>query len=255
MLLKRTPVLLFFASAGSLASAQLAVFHGSSADEAAWRAAAGGAVPIETFEGYVGTPGIDPTGDPVALLPDLGVTLETNVLGVFPGVYADANFAHSGVNQLSNFGAGAPPFSDFRLRPVPGKYLRAIGFWQCDPQGDQVVDAFAFNGFRLGSITARANDGSGGNFAGFLSNHPVAYVRFRGNFGDGYNHIDDLQIVLGDICPVDLAVDNQLDFYDVQAFLSWFAASDPRADLTQDGVINFFDVQAYLQAYSKGCPW
>lgn len=255
MSLMRVAVLCLFASAAGTASSQLVSYQGSSVDEASWRDAAGGAVPIETFEGYFGTPDTRPLGDPVSQLPGLGVTLETNIPGVVPGVYADANFAHSGVNQLSNFGAGAPPFSDIHVRAIPGKYIRAVGFWQCDPQGDQVVDVYAFNGFRLGTITARVNDGSGQSFAGFVSSHPVAYVRFRGNLGDGYNHIDDLQVVLGDICPVDLAVDNQLDFYDVQAFLSWFAAADPRADLTQDGVINFFDVQAYLQAYSEGCPW
>lgn len=254
MSLKRLAVLCFVASAGSIASAQLVPFEGSSVDEAAWRAAAGGMVPIETFEDFVGTPDTDPDGDPVAQLPGLGVTLETTVPGVFPGVYEEAHYAHSGINQLSNFAAGAPPFSDFRVRPVPGKYIKAIGFWQCDPQGDQIVDAYAYNGFHLGSITAHMHDGTGNSFAGFVANHPVAYVRFRGNLGDGYNHIDDLQVVLGDICPVDLQVDNQLDFYDVQVFLSWFAASDPRADLTKDGRIDFFDVQAYLQAYSQGCP-
>ncbi len=255
MLLKSAAVVCVVATAGSIASGQLVAFQGSSVDEAAWREAVGGPVPIETFEGYVGTPNTNPTGDPIAQLPGLGVTLETDVVGVFPGVYADAHFAHSGVNQLSNFGAGAPPFSEIRVRSSPGKYIKAIGFWQCDPQGDQIVDAYAYNGFGLGSITARVNDGSGQSFAGFVSSHPVAYVRFRGNLGDGYNHIDDLQVVLAEICPVDLAVDNRLDFYDVQVMLSWFAAGDMRADLNGDGIINFFDVQTYLQAYSEGCPW
>ncbi len=255
MLLKRLDVLCFFAIAGSTASAQLTVFSGSSIDEAAWRAAAGGDVPLETFEGFVGTPDTDPEGDPVSELPGLGVTLETDLAAVFPGVYTDVHFAHSGTNQLSNFGAGAPAFSDYLVRPAPGRYIQAFGFWQCDPQGDQVVDAYAYNGFYLGSITAHVNDGGGRSFAGFISSHPVAFVSVRGDLGDGYNHIDDLQVVLGDICPVDLAVDNQLDFYDVQTYLSWFAAADPRADLTHDGVINFFDVQMYLRAFSEGCSW
>lgn len=45
-----------------------------------------------------------------------------------------------------------------------------------------------------------------------------------------------------------------LNFFDVQAFLNLFAASDPAADFADDGVIDFFDIQAFLQAFSAGCP-
>ena len=55
-------------------------------------------------------------------------------------------------------------------------------------------------------------------------------------------------------CRADLNDDGVLNFFDVQAFLSLFAASDPAADFTDDGVFNFFDVQIFLSAFAAGCP-
>ena len=55
-------------------------------------------------------------------------------------------------------------------------------------------------------------------------------------------------------CPADLTGDGELNFFDVSAFLSAFASSDPIADFTNDGVYNFFDVSAFLSAFSAGCP-
>jgi hypothetical protein len=55
-------------------------------------------------------------------------------------------------------------------------------------------------------------------------------------------------------CSADLNGDGQLDFFDVQAFLNFFASQDPRGDFNADGQFDFFDVQAFLNAYSAGCP-
>lgn len=56
-------------------------------------------------------------------------------------------------------------------------------------------------------------------------------------------------------CAVDFAAPTGvLDFFDVQAFLGYFAASNPAADLAADGQFDFFDVQAFLNLYSAGCP-
>ena len=55
-------------------------------------------------------------------------------------------------------------------------------------------------------------------------------------------------------CPADLQCDGLLDFFDIQLYLQWFAAEDPRADMNQDGVLDFFDVQIYLGMFSAGCP-
>jgi hypothetical protein len=55
-------------------------------------------------------------------------------------------------------------------------------------------------------------------------------------------------------CPADLNNDGTLDFFDVQLFLSLFAAQDPAADLNNDGLYDFFDVQEYLNLFATGCP-
>ncbi|MBL4697842.1 MAG: hypothetical protein JKX70_03310 [Phycisphaerales bacterium] len=55
-------------------------------------------------------------------------------------------------------------------------------------------------------------------------------------------------------CPADFTGDGNLNFFDVAAFLSAFAAQDPIADLNDDGSFNFFDVSAFLTAFAAGCP-
>jgi len=55
-------------------------------------------------------------------------------------------------------------------------------------------------------------------------------------------------------CPPDLTNDGSLDFFDVSAFLTAYAANDPVADFNADGSFNFFDVSAFLVAYIAGCP-
>lgn len=55
-------------------------------------------------------------------------------------------------------------------------------------------------------------------------------------------------------CPADLNGDGELNFFDVSAFLSAFAAGDSVADFNGDGQFNFFDVSAFLASFAAGCP-
>ncbi len=55
-------------------------------------------------------------------------------------------------------------------------------------------------------------------------------------------------------CIADLTGDDQLDFFDVSAFLDAFGAQESSADFTADGAFDFFDVSAFLDAFSQGCP-
>lgn len=55
-------------------------------------------------------------------------------------------------------------------------------------------------------------------------------------------------------CSADFNSDGQLNFFDVQAFLSLFASQDPSADMTGDGLFDFFDVQEFLGLFAGGCP-
>jgi len=56
--------------------------------------------------------------------------------------------------------------------------------------------------------------------------------------------------------PADLNEDGVLDFFDIQQFLSAFAAQDPQADFAPPaGVFDFFDVQEFLAIFSLGCQF
>ena len=55
-------------------------------------------------------------------------------------------------------------------------------------------------------------------------------------------------------CPADFTNDGELNFFDVSAFLTAFAANDPAADLNNDAQFNFFDVSDFLSYFADGCP-
>ncbi len=57
-----------------------------------------------------------------------------------------------------------------------------------------------------------------------------------------------------DNCPADITDDGMLNFFDVSAFLSAFAAMESAADFTGDGMFNFFDVSSFLSLFAQGCP-
>jgi hypothetical protein len=187
---------LLAAGFGRGAKAQLTTFSGDASAEAAWQAAAGGSVPIETFESFHGTPDLNPTGDPIVSLPGLHVSFDGPP---YPGAYDEPRWAHSGVEQWSNFGAGAANSSPHTMRVAPGYAIYALGFWNCDPQGDQPMNAYDFNGHLVGTITAQLNShqfdpAHSTSFAGFVSTVPIHFLSIPGTLGDGWNHFDDLQV-------------------------------------------------------------
>lgn len=172
------------------------VYSGTATQEAAWQAAAGGSVPLEDFESFTGTPDTSVFGDALTALPALHVTFDA----IVPGVYDDAQWAHSGTKQWSNWAAGAGNSSHHIMRPEPGLRIFAVGYWNCDPQGEQTIEAYDDGGQLVGVIsglrnTHNSNPANSDGFAGFVSNTPIAFVTIPGNLGDGWNHIDDLQVV------------------------------------------------------------
>ena len=54
-------------------------------------------------------------------------------------------------------------------------------------------------------------------------------------------------------CLADVAFDQQLNFFDISAFLALFAAMDPAVDFNHDGLFNFFDISIFVAAIN-GCP-
>ncbi len=252
-------------SAPLFTRADFVYFHGNSTDEAAWQAAAGGNVPVEQFESYyaIGSPFGGPS-DQVKALPALGIVFDSSIPGAYPGVYTNTFQAHSGTNQLANFGGGLGDFADYNIRPEPGKAIYAMGLWQCDPQGDLTLDAFDANGALVGSIVAHINDGSGNSFAGFTSTVPITLVIVRGAEGDGWNHLDDLQVVSLAKCPCDVNFDRLVDDSDFVIFVGAYDTldcADPSmpagcpADFNSDGLVDDTDFVIFVGAYNELlCP-
>jgi hypothetical protein len=189
------PIFVGMAVAAPL-QAEFTVYAGDVAQEIAWQAALGGSVPKETFEGFTGVPGPGVGGDMLAALPSVHVIFDP----VVPGVYDDAQWAHSGTKQWSNWAGGAGNSASHVLRPEPGRSILALGFWNCDPQGDQPILAYDVNNQLVGTISGHVNTHNShpelsDSFAGFISTIPVAYLQIPGALGDGWNHFDDLQVV------------------------------------------------------------
>ena len=246
--------LVLCAVTASSAWGQFSVFEGGAATETAWRAAAGGSVPGENFESYFAVPGpFSGPSDQVLALPALGIVFASDVPGAYPGVYTNAGQAHSGTKQLANFGGGLGAYSTYRIHPEAGKAIYALGFWQCDPQGNQTMIAYDAIGNRVGDITGLINNGSGNSFAGFVSTIPIARIDVDGLLGDGWNHIDDLQVVSRFPCPADFNGDNTVDFFDYLDFVDAFSSNAPGADFNGDSTIDFFDYLDFVDAFSVGC--
>ena len=175
---------LALAAWGCVANANFAAFNGGSDAESAWRAAVGPTA-LEDFESFA-------NNTQIQTLPLLGLTFDELAGGGYPQAYLFGGTPH-GPMHLGNFPNGINAinrWNDIIARPIAGFTLTAMGFWNGDGQADTLV-AFAYDrtGNLLGSVGAFK-----GTFAGFISSSPVAWVRFEGDTGDGWNHLDGLQV-------------------------------------------------------------
>jgi FG-GAP repeat protein len=130
--------------------------------------------------------------------------------------------------------------------PGPGHvyvFTRSDGTWIFETSLAQGVDAFvAYSSFGISPVLM-GNDMLVVTGAQDLNTGAVGQFLVSLDLG-----------CVGTGCPPDLNNDGVLDFFDVQAFLTAFAAMDPSADFNDDGFFNFFDVSTYLAAFSAGCP-
>jgi hypothetical protein len=235
------------------ARAQFTTFSGDASQEEAWRTAVGGQIPLETFESFQAVNGTGTGGDVLGSLPPLRVTFDP----IAPGIYNDAQWAHSGTKQWSNWAGGAGNAASHVLRPLPHHSIYALGFWNTDPQGDQSMHAFKENQQLLGTISGLLNSHNGNpaasdGFAGFISTVPVSYVTIPGQLGDGWNHFDDLQIITGPTVTGDFDCDGDVDGAD---FLIWQTdlgtTQIPRRSADADGnaSINGADLERWKQNF------
>ena len=67
--------------------------------------------------------------------------------------------------------------------------------------------------------------------------------------------VDDVIVGVAPVtdCPPDLNGDDELNFFDVSAFLTAFNDQDPIADFNGDDQFDFFDVSAFLSQFNAGC--
>lgn len=157
----------------------------SYSSETLWQAAAAPTA-LEDFESYA-------VGAQISTLVGLGIDFDVLEGGGYPAIYQHgSDVTGYGRKQLGNFPNGTNSINrwdDIVLRPSAGYDLYALGFFNGDGQYD-TFRAYAYDASDqlLGSIGAYT-----GNFAGFTSDVPVAYVSFDGNTGDGWNHLDGLQ--------------------------------------------------------------
>ena len=99
---------------------------------------------------------------------------------------------------------------------------------------------------------------AGGGLATPANPARIENNRFRGYaWGEnvGWINLDDPTVFVRLVCPADVNVDGQLNFFDVAAYIALFNAGDPAADLAApSGTLNFFDLAAYIALFNQGCP-
>lgn len=134
----------------------------------------------------------------------------------------------------------------------------AVGFDIVSITGNVTYhDAVTFyhHSIELGSVSRDIAPG-GELFVGWQNAASgITSARIVQTGASGWSIIDNVEwgITVASCAP-DLNADGTLDFFDVQAFLSAFAAGDLGVDFTNDGVLNFFDVQSFLAQFAAGCP-
>jgi len=102
----------------------------------------------------------------------------------------------------------------------------------------------------------RNTGGVGGENSSLSEEGRLAFVV---EFADETTGVAVADLTTSAMCPADFAEPfGVVDFFDVQMFLSLFAAGDLAADLVPapggDGVLSFFDLLEFLSLYAQGCP-
>jgi len=103
-----------------------------------------------------------------------------------------------------------------------------------------------------------ASDADTGDRLGFTVSFDGSQVSTGANSNDdagsGSGSAYIFKPTIGINCLIDLNEDCHVDFFDIQQFLTWFVAADPRADMNTDGLFDLVDVQLFLDLFSAGCP-
>jgi len=195
-------------------------------------------------------------------------------VAIADGIVAVGSPAHddNGVNSGSVYlFAASSGFQLFEVKPLDGEAADLFGTSVAinngvvvggsigdDDIGSAAGSAYFFNandGTQISKLLA--SDGAGSDVFGQSVAIDGGIAIVGAKLGDG-NTIDSgagyVFEIKAAVCIADLNGDGALNFFDVSAFLTAFAAQDPAADFTNDGAFNFFDVSAFLTAFAGGCP-
>ncbi|MDF1808784.1 MAG: aryl-sulfate sulfotransferase [Phycisphaerales bacterium] len=149
---------------------------------------------------------------------------------------------------------------------MDGTYFRESGetygpdaaVWTCDNvDGIQFYSPIISSAQRLSNGNTFVCVGQPGDMFEVNEDCEQQWEHFDGAMQFRAARIDERDVRLRDLlwCAPDLAEPyNELNFFDVSAFLAGYSSSDPIADLDGNGIFNFFDVSAFLNAFSSGCP-
>lgn len=116
------------------------------------------------------------------------------------------------------------------------------------------VVTFYHGATELGSITRDIPPG-GELFVGWQNQSAgITSVHIVQTGSSGWSIVDNVEWGIGvQTCAPDINADGALDFFDVQQFLSDFAATSAAGDWNGDSAFDFFDVQAFLADFAAGC--
>jgi len=124
-----------------------------------------------------------------------------------------------------------------------------------DDNGDRSGSSYLFNATTGNQIAKLlVSDGVNGERFGSAIALSDGLVAVGARFGISHGASNGSAYIFDFQCQADMNGDLALNFFDISAFLSAFAAQDPIADFTGDGTFNFFDISAFLSAFSAGCP-
>jgi len=150
------------------------------------------------------------------------------------------------------------------------KYTPCCGFYEISDNADvKIVDGVVgFGAFDItyGGGVVHLFDSHSGDLIhvlkprwGGFEMFEISIAMSEGVIGVAHDKADDLVgsgrvYFFGPICSPDINRDNQLNFFDISAFLTAFNENNFAADFSNDVELDFYDINVFLAAYAEGCP-
>ena len=179
-----TIVYLLITFIGNNSALAFMTYTGGASIESDWQNDADETV-LENFETYT-------AGTQLSSIPSLGLNIDQLSGGGYPQIYLYTETTPHGSKQLGNFPNGVNYINRWNsivMHVQNGYQITAFGFWNGDGQADTLVaEVYDSNNILLGSIGAFK-----GRFAGCITEKAISKIIFKGDTGDGWNHLDGLQ--------------------------------------------------------------